>query len=256
LSIVSRFGKFNGVKLKKMQRIENQRMTTIFIVLSMVFTRRGFLLALTGLLLYLGCVSFGLLFGGQRSVHALTTYFPPMADFHLSQAFVHKAEGGFQIDPRDRGNWTSGKIGSGTLAGTNWGISAMFLSSLLDRPVTRTEMELLKYDDAVYIYKSKFWDSLRLGELVSQELATLIYDCAVNQGVGKAREAMKHAIKHSDLPTITGVKTSGDLIKLINRLNSTSAYELIWQFRKDSYPKSSPFYSGWMKRLEMLRRSG
>jgi lysozyme family protein len=247
LSIVSLFGKFNGVKLKKIHSMENRVSTTI---------EKGIRIGISGFFLFLCCGSFVFCFSGRRPVHALTTLFKPMADFNLSQLFVHQAEGGFQIDPRDRGNWTGGKIGSGTLAGTNWGISAMYLSSLLDRPVTRTEMELMKYEDALYIYRSKFWDSLRLGDLVSQELATLIYDCAVNQGVTKARDAMKHAIKHSDRPPMKGVKTAGDLVKIINQLNSSAAYEVIWQFRRDAYPKSSPFYHGWMKRMDRLKRSG
>lgn len=34
-------------------------------------------------------------------------------------------EGGFQCDPKDRGNWTGGRVGVGELKGTNRGIAAM-----------------------------------------------------------------------------------------------------------------------------------
>ena len=34
-------------------------------------------------------------------------------------------EGGFQANPHDRANWTSGQVGVGTLVGTNGGITAL-----------------------------------------------------------------------------------------------------------------------------------
>ena len=39
-------------------------------------------------------------------------------------------EGKFQANPKDRGNWTGGKEGSGKLSGTKYGVSAAAYPSL------------------------------------------------------------------------------------------------------------------------------
>lgn len=58
-------------------------------------------------------------------------------------------EGGFQQDPNDRANWTSGKIGVGTLRGTKFGISAMSYPG--------EDIANLTLDRAKVIYKRDFW---------------------------------------------------------------------------------------------------
>ena len=47
------------------------------------------------------------------------------AVFNLMFDKLIGAEGGFQNDPKDRGNWTSGIIGKGECKGTKYGVSAM-----------------------------------------------------------------------------------------------------------------------------------
>lgn len=254
LFMVSRFWNLNGTQYKWLHFILKSVKSPIFMMLGLVRPGRSLVIALAGIF-FLYCNGFTFS-SGHRPVHAVAAYFIPMADFKLSQGFVHKAEGGFQIDPRDRGNWTGGKIDTGILAGTNFGISAAFLSGYRNRPVTRKEMEKLTYEEAIEIYKTKFWDSLRLGDMLDQELATLIYDCAVNQGVGTAREAMKYGIKHGGGPLLNKVMTAKDLVDAINKLNPIVIHGLIWNYRKDKYPENSVFYKGWMKRLDKLKRLG
>lgn len=58
-------------------------------------------------------------------------------------------EGGFQRDPNDRANWTSGKIGVGTLRGTKYGISAMSYPG--------EDIQNLTLDRAKELYKRDFW---------------------------------------------------------------------------------------------------
>jgi len=176
-----------------------------------------------------------------------------VADFTDAQLFVHSAEGGFQADPRDRGNWTSGKIGQGELAGTNYVISAMFLSQHRARPVTRREMEELTYAQAVDIYRASFWQPLQLDLLTDQQLALLLYDCAVNQGTGTARAALRHAVRHAG-GKVTRTQTTRELIAEANRLDAAQLHALTWEYRRDKYPHPSPFYKGWMRRLDRLRR--
>jgi len=237
--------------------MKNRGSTTTFIVLGLCRSGRSFRLALAGLF-FLYCTGLLMLSldSGSRSVHTGAAYFVPMANFDISQRFVHTAEGGFQIDPRDRGNWSTGKIGQGVLAGTNFGISAAFLSGYWDRQVTRQDMESLTYEQALEIYKTKFWDSLRLGRVMDQELATLIYDCAVNQGVTTARLAIRHAILNGGGPKLTSHPVTSHLIDIINLMDARVVHELIWEYRRERYNPASPFYKGWMKRLDKLKRLG
>lgn len=176
-----------------------------------------------------------------------------MADFTTAQLLVDAAEGGFQADPRDRGNWTGGKVGVGELAGTNYGISAMFLSEYRGRPVTRREVEELTYAQAVEIYRARFWQPLQLDLLTDQQLATLLYDGAVNQGPTVARAALRHAVRHAG-GRVPRVQTTRQLVTEANALDPARLHALAWEYRRDKYPTASPFYRGWMKRLDALRR--
>ena len=74
-----------------------------------------------------------------------------MSDPRFARAFgkvVHH-EGGLSLDPNDRGNWTSGKIGRGQLRGTKYGVSAM---SYPDRDIAN-----LTLDDVQAIYAAAVW---------------------------------------------------------------------------------------------------
>ena len=69
------------------------------------------------------------------------------------------AEGGFSNDPKDRGNWTGGKVGSGILMGTKFGIAAnTYGNKLKSQNMT---IKNLTVDDAKQIYKRDWWDKLR-----------------------------------------------------------------------------------------------
>ena len=177
-----------------------------------------------------------------------------MADFDLAQTFVHRAEGGYQADPRDPGNYTGGRVGEGTLAGTRYGIAAPTLSRWLGRPATRADMEQLPYATALQIYRSSYWNPLELDRLADQQLALLLYDGAVNQGPRVARQALAHALAAVGVTTITSKTANGELVRLANGQDAAALHELAWHFRLQRYPKRSPFYRGWLNRLEQLRR--
>ena len=178
-----------------------------------------------------------------------------MADFDLAQTFVHRAEGGYQADPRDAGNYTGGRVGQGELVGTRYGISAPVLARYLGRPITRADMEQLPYATALQIYRTLYWNPLELDRLHDQQLALLLYDGAVNQGPRLARQALAHAVAASGPANIKSTTTNGQLVELANTRDASQLHELAWHYRLSRYPKASPFYRGWVNRLEKLRRS-
>jgi lysozyme family protein len=100
-------------------------------------------------------------------------------DFKLAFHLTLAHEGGFQDDPDDRGNWTTGKIGEGELKGTKYGISAMSYPNL--------DIKNLTKDEAMEIYHRDYWiTSDAFSEVWPMNY--LVFDAAVNHGVAKSEE--------------------------------------------------------------------
>jgi lysozyme family protein len=87
-------------------------------------------------------------------------------------------EGGFQKMPNDHANWSSGKIGEGTLVGTKYGITA------LDMP-PGTDIENLTQEQAVEFYIERYWKPL-YSQVKDQSVANKLADLGVLFGVGTA----------------------------------------------------------------------
>lgn len=135
-----------------------------------------------------------------------------MANFKDSAARTNQFEGGYQCYPDDNGNWTGGKKGVGFLIGTNRGITAPELFLYINRLPTIADMKNLTHNDAIQIYKKKFWDKIKGDEIKEQAMADQLYDMAVNAGVSAA-------VKLAE--SITGIPKTGKMTTLlINKLNS------------------------------------
>lgn len=168
------------------------------------------------------------------------------ADFNPAQNLVKQAEGGYSSDTRDPGNYTGGKIGVGTLIGTNWGISAPVLVAELKRvggaPPTASTMKNLQYASAVAIYKRNYWAPIKGDEIKNQNLANMIYDTSVNQGVGRAHEFVKDSL---------GI-TKYDIDK-INSANAQSLFNSIRNKREAFYKARGGYaLNSWLDRLKKL----
>lgn len=98
-------------------------------------------------------------------------------DFALSFKLLIGHEGGYTNNPSDPGNWTGGKVNSGTCKGTNYGISA---ASYPDRDIAA-----LTLDDAMAIYRRDYWRKAGCDDLPARA-AFIVFDAAVNNGVGRA----------------------------------------------------------------------
>ncbi len=97
--------------------------------------------------------------------------------FEKAFAVVVGHEGGYGAEPADPGNWTGGRCGVGECRGTNWGVSAAAYPQLDIRALTRAQAE--------EIYRLDYWDRAGCGQL-PPPLALLVFDAAVNNGVGRA----------------------------------------------------------------------
>ena len=99
-----------------------------------------------------------------------------MASFLAFLPLLSQAEGGFQKNPADRGNYNS----RGELVGTNWGISAQTLERWRGYPPTESDMRNLPKPEADQIYKEWFWDEVRADDIASQAIANNVADAQVN----------------------------------------------------------------------------
>ncbi len=101
-----------------------------------------------------------------------------MDAFEQALAFVIGHEGGYTAVASDPGNWTGGRCGAGECRGTHWGISAAAYPQI--------DIHALTQAQAGEIYRRDYWDRAGCGRL-PPPLALLVFDAAVNNGVGRAR---------------------------------------------------------------------
>lgn len=98
-------------------------------------------------------------------------------------------EGGFQNDPKDRGNWTTGVVGQGVNKGTKFGISAMSYPN--------EDIKNLTLQRAKELYKRDFWDKNSL-ESFHASVQYQMFDAAVNHGRGNAARMLQRALYVAD----------------------------------------------------------
>lgn len=94
-------------------------------------------------------------------------------------------EGGYQCDPKDRGNWTSGEVGKGTNKGTKWGLSAATYPSL--------DIKNITYEQAKEIYYKDWWVKFGMDKWPNA-LAYQMFDAAINHGTVRANQFLQSAV--------------------------------------------------------------
>lgn len=147
-------------------------------------------------------------------------------------------EGRFTANPKDPGNWTGGRVGVGTLKGTNWGIAANSYPNIDIAHLTRAE--------AIAIYERDFWDAVR-GDDLPPMLAFQALDVAVNHGPSRARRMLQLA---------AGVLDDGIIGPItLAALRAADRNDLTFRFlaeRLDFYtslPTWGAFGKGWTRRV-------
>lgn len=106
-------------------------------------------------------------------------------DFDQAFELTVGHEGGFTANPKDRGNWTGGRIGVGELKGTKFGISAAAYPHL--------DIRNLTLDQAKAIYLTDYWGVAGCPQLPSA-LKFDVFDFAVNSGPGTAARRLQRVV--------------------------------------------------------------
>ncbi len=165
-----------------------------------------------------------------------------MNTFEQAFAVVIGHEGTGDADPNDPGNWTGGRVGAGMLAGTRYGISAHAYPAM--------DIANLTLADARAIYRRDYWDRVS-GDALPPPLALLVFDAAVNAGVGAAARWLQIAV----LTVVDGVIGPHTIAAVTASVNATGGAALCSEFqaRRTTFMAALPTWSrfglGWARRL-------
>lgn len=141
-------------------------------------------------------------------------------DYAVAFTLSPAIEGGYQCDPKDRGNWTTGIIGQGELKGTNFGLSAMSYPKLNIKGLSR--------DQAIEIYRKDYWNAAGCDSL-ELHLAVSVFDAAVNSGVSKAKSWLEESDTAQEFNEkrrmfLQNLKNARYRTGWLNRMNSLEKY--------------------------------
>lgn len=157
-------------------------------------------------------------------------------------------EGGYSDDPRDPGNWTGGKVGSGVLKGTKYGVAANTFPTLDIRNLTLAE--------AAAIYRLRYWSAVQ-AEALPPTLAWATADAAVNSGVSRAVKWLQAAVGAGQDGAI-GPATLRAVSTAVARqgVNTVRAHALAERALFMASLSTFPTYGrGWFRRLFSLKAS-
>ena len=155
-----------------------------------------------------------------------------MAKFELSIDVILKNEGGYVNDPADPGGET------------NFGISK--------RQYPKLDIAKLAVEQAKLLYRQDYW---KYDEIISQPVATKVFDMAVNMGHGRAHRILQEALQNVGEP----VRIDGILgPQTIKAANGSEYEELLKEIRilvavtyaqiAIARPTSRKFLYNWMRR--------
>lgn len=108
--------------------------------------------------------------------------------FAQALEFTLQREGKTSVDPADPGNWTGGKVGSGILKGTKYGISAAAFPDV--------DIQGLTQEAASRLYRLHYWTAPKFDQvaLSAPAVAARLFDLGVNTGTGTAARMLQRAL--------------------------------------------------------------
>jgi len=170
-----------------------------------------------------------------------------MASFNTYLPLLQQVEGGFQNNPKDRGNYNS----LDQLIGTNYGISTGFYEGILGRPPTVADIKAITKPRAAELYRVYFWNAQRASEINSQAIANTIIDHQVNAGNG-VLVAQKLLNSRFGFSLAVDNRMGNNSLAAINSVDVGKFVTLFNEQRAAHYntrSNSSEFADGWLRRL-------
>lgn len=171
-------------------------------------------------------------------------------DFLLVMPLILRDEGGFSDDPDDAGNWTGGAVGSGTLVGTNFGISAASYPDL--------DIVNLTQDNATQIYYTDWWVNYGFG-LLETPFDMKVFDIAINVGSFNAVVLLQRAVNSLGGGLALDGEIGRNTTAAVADAPSVSLMNTYVLFVKNHYtsiaknnPRDQKYLAGWLARAAEL----
>jgi len=184
-----------------------------------------------------------------------------MSTFEDAVAHTLSLEGGSVDDPQDPGG------------ATNWGITIgvfrQWARRVLGAPGTLDNLRSLSREDAIKIYKARYWDPVRLDEVaeIDEAVAREIFDTGVNMGQATAVRLLQRLLNvfnnrglhHEDIDIDGGVgpQTLGAFESYFDRRGAEGMEVLLVGLNclqgaryvriAEGSPDSEKFIYGWLK---------
>lgn len=173
------------------------------------------------------------------------------ADRCIANTLIY--EGGFGRTSADRGDWTSGVIGQGRLAGTAYGIAAMTLTA---RGLPEdTDLSQMTKAQAIALYRNKEWPECA-GDAMPKGLDQIVYDGVVNSGKGRGVPWVGKAVGAPNPNSATAVARAAQALSYDQRkaaVQKAIAYRVAFL---RSLAIFQTFGNGWMKRCTGMEAIG
>jgi lysozyme family protein len=159
-------------------------------------------------------------------------------------AFTLSFEGGYDANPKDRGNWTSGVIGQGRLVGTKYGIAAHVYPSV--------DIANLTKQQAILIYRTDYWPKVA-GDHQPAGVDLIAWDICVNSGASRALKIQAQALgstAKSATALSAAAERSSDKVAIVKAMCSIRAsfYRSLSTF--------NTFGKGWLRRNAAAEAKG
>lgn len=191
-----------------------------------------------------------------------------MADFKTSHKIVMLHEGGYANNPVDTGGETY--KGIARKRHPNWsGWADVDAAKKLFSKASALDIFLQGNDrlqlKVLAFYKQQFWDELNLDKVISQEIATELYDTGVNMGTGVAALFLQTALNVSNrngkdyvdlkkdakigpntVNTLNIHQRPADVLKVLNCLQGSRYIDIM-----ERNPGQEIFFRSWFSRVTL-----
>jgi lysozyme family protein len=158
-----------------------------------------------------------------------------ISNWQKSFELMLKSEGGYVNNPADPGGMT------------NLGVTKATWENWVGRASDEAEMRGLTPEKVEPLYKKKYWDAVRGDEIENGGVAYLLFDFAVNAGVGRSIKTLQTAV---------GVTPDGGFgpmtMAAVQAIDPVELIEKFSQAKEDFYRSLttfSTFGKGWLNRV-------
>jgi len=182
-----------------------------------------------------------------------------VADYQLCIPIVLENEGGLVDNPNDRGGIT------------NYGVSLRFAKDTGDMElfdidgdgdIDREDIKKLSIEDATEGFKKYFWDKFDLDNEMSNKIALVVFDIAVNHGNKNAANMIQKTLVEMGYNIVIDGIVGPRTLAALHSANEEKFVDGILDVRSRFYdrivernPSQKVFLKGWKNRIKHLRKA-